>query len=149
MEHTSARSACQPLHGRQNFPFHHQSCKNHWAVLVFRSVFFSYVSSVVFVNIVWLPVVEILNLLFYQSSSRLPIKALTSRVIFIIGSRCKINRLNTRSRSEHSFWFNRQTSFVKRSTYLRPMFPPGINTVCLGGSHSQSICSPIQFLELS
>ena len=60
---------------------------------------------------------RILNLLFSQSSSRLPIKALTSRVLFIIGSRCKINRLNTRSRSEHSFWFNRQTSFVKRSTH--------------------------------
>ena len=70
---------------------------------------------------------RISNLLFSQSSSRPPIKALTSRVVFIIWSRCKINRLNTRSRSEHSIWFNRQTSFVKRSTYLRPMFPPGTN----------------------
>ena len=70
---------------------------------------------------------RILNLLFSQSSSRLSINALTSRVVFIIGSRCKFNRLNTRSRSEHSFWFNRQTSFVKRSTYLRPMLPHGTN----------------------
>ena len=147
MEQTSARSACQPTHGRPNFPFHHHSCKNHCGVLVFRSVFFIGFLGC-FCEHRLASCSRILNLLLSQSSSRLPIKALTSRVVFIIGSRCEINRLNTRSRSEHSFWFNRQTSFVKRSTYLRPMFPPGLNTVYLGGSHSHSIYSPIQFLEL-
>ena len=91
---------------------------------------------------------RILNILFSQSSRRLPIKALTSREVFIIGSRCKINRLITRSRSEHSFWFNQQAAFVKRSTYLRPMFPPGTKYSFPWRFHSQSICFPIQFLEL-
>ena len=91
---------------------------------------------------------RILNILFSQSSRRLPIKALTSREVFIIGSRCKINRLITRSRSEHSFWFNQQAAFVKRSTYLRPMFPHGTKYSFPWRFHSQSICFPIQFLEL-